>query len=220
MYLGDDDFIECAYLKEILEHLEGNTNVHCVIPSFVPINILGEHLVGGRDFNLPNKTTKRGFYNCFINSWRGHQLSGLVLKRAHLYDSYVARKVNNIYLFIYFVAQSCLDGDTYHFTKYPVKVTQPGQENKDWGYGKDGLLNEVFDNYKKLSINYLQKSVLQLFFYAKQPGRLFMFRQAGIKPFFRAFLSICFTSNSTFLFKICFPFTVVFVYLYYKIRII
>ncbi|ULC59749.1 glycosyltransferase [Flaviramulus sp. BrNp1-15] len=218
MYLGDDDFLEFSYLKGVVEYIQTNTNVHCIIPSFVAINTSGESLEGGRDFNFANKLTKGGFYNCFINSWRGHQLSGLVLKREGLYDSYITHKVNNIYLFIYFVAYSCLHGNTYHFTKFPVKVTQPGQENKDWGYGKDGLLNEVFDNYKKLNVNLLQKGLLQLYFYTKQSWRLEYYENLGPKGFFNAFYCIWFSKNSTFFFRLFFPFVGLLVYFYRKMK--
>ncbi|WP_339916179.1 glycosyltransferase family 2 protein [Yeosuana marina] len=218
MYLGDDDFLEFSYLKGVIEYIQTNTNVHCIIPSFVAINVKGDKVEGGRDFILPNKLSKRGFNNCLKNSWRGHQLSGLVLKRDNLYNSYINNKVNNIYLFIYFVAYCCLKGDTYHLTEFPVKVTQPGQENKDWGYGKDGLLNEVFDNYRKLKVNYLQKSFLQLSFYYKQSWRLSIYKKKNLKSYFLAFCNILSSSNSTMLFKILFPITIIFKYLNTRLK--
>src|SRR5690606_4036196 len=118
----------------------------CIIPSIEVIDAEGAFLKKGRDSRLPNSFHKKGFRNCLTHSWRGHQLSGVVLKRIGLYGSYIDRNVGNIYPFIYFVSFNCLYGNTFHFTQYPVMVTVPGQQNKDWTYGKDGLLNDIFDN--------------------------------------------------------------------------
>ncbi|TXE02130.1 glycosyltransferase family 2 protein [Algoriphagus aquimarinus] len=218
MYLGDDDYLDNDYLKGVINHLKINKNTHSIIPNFIPIDISGKQLGKGRDDAFSNRVYEAGFKNCLINSWRGHQLSGLVLKREGLYDAYNDLKISNIYLFIFLISYCCLYGDTYHFTTFPVKVTQPGQANKDWGYGKDGLLNEVFDNYKKLPVNYFQKTLMQLYFYRKQSWRLFIYEKEGFKSLFEAFLNILRTSNSTFLFKILFPIIVFLQYMKREIK--
>lgn len=205
MYLGDDDYIDILFLEGVLIQIKNQKNLHCVIPSNVPIDINGNQLIGQRDIKLKSKVYKGGFKNCLENSWRGHQLSGLVLKRDGLYNSYIEREVGNIYLFIYFVGYCCLNGDTYHFTDYPIKVTSPGQENKDWNYGKDGLINEIFDNYNKLPVSYLAKSLLQLHFFKKQSWRLWGYRDMSLKEFFKAFFKIWFAPNGTFIFKVFYP---------------
>jgi len=41
-----------------------------------------------------------------------------------------------------------LNGNGYHLTDYPVKITQPRQDKKDWGYKDGSLVSEIFDNYK------------------------------------------------------------------------
>jgi hypothetical protein len=213
MFLGDDDYIELDYLRYALEHLSKNRDTYVILPSFIPVNIEGIQIGKGRDVGLQNSIHRAGFKNCRLNSWRGHQLSGVILRRENIYDSYCDCKVDNIYLFIYFVAYSCLNGDTYHITKYPVRVTQPGQENKDWNYGKDGLINEVFDNYKKLKVNYIQKTVLQLSFFHIQNWRLFIYKKQGLNFFLRAFFSIWMSKNSTLLFKFVYPIDVIYLYL-------
>ncbi len=210
MYLGDDDYIVYPYLVEVINLINQNVNTKTIIPSIVAISTNGVPLGYGRDTNLTDKKYYPGFKNCIINSWRGHQLSGLLLKRENLYNSYLKRKVGNIYLFIYFVAFSCLNGDTYHLTKYPVKVTQPGQNNKDWGYGIDGLMNEVFDNYMKLQVNYVQKTILQLYFFYKQPWRLWRYKGNGFLHFWKSFLKIWISNNSTYLFRLLFPIEVLY----------
>ena len=208
MYLGDDDYIEYKYLTTIIDHLNIEKNTSVIIPSYVNVDINEVSKNRGRDLELPTTFHKAGFKNCLINSFRGHQLSGLVLKREDLYDSYKRYAVKNIYLFIYFVAYQCLNGDTLHLTEYPVKVTEPGQENKNWGYGKDGLINEVFDNYKKLPVNTIKRTLLELNFYNNQPWRLWIYQKKSIKDFIMAFFSIWFSKNSSFLFKLIFPFEV------------
>jgi glycosyltransferase involved in cell wall biosynthesis len=211
MYLGDDDYLEKEYLSGVINHLQNNKNTNSIIPNFVPIDIFGKDLAKGRDDGLDNRVYKAGFKNCLINSWRGHQLSGLVLKREGLYDAYIDFKISNIYLFIFLLSYRSLNGDTYHFTKFPVRVSQPDQENKDWGYGDDGLLNEVFDNYIKLPVNYLEKSLLQLQFFRIQFWRLIMYKNKGLKTFLNVFFNIMYVKNGTFLFKIIYPFLAFFV---------
>lgn len=218
MYLGDDDYVDFFYLEGILSHLTISNNTHCIIPSNVPIDINGNLLPGQRDINIKSKLYKQGFKNCLQNSWRGHQLSGLVLKRKRLYQIYKERDVGNIYLFIFLVGYCCLKGDTYHFTNYPIKVTSPGQENKDWNYGNDGLIDEIFDNYLKLPVNYLKRSILQLHFFKKQSWRLWGYREINLKEFFKAFFNIWFATNGTFIFKIFFPFEFVGIYLINKVK--
>jgi glycosyltransferase involved in cell wall biosynthesis len=205
MYLGDDDYIMKDYLKYSIEHLNNNSKTALIIPNFIPVNIEGVQLGIGRDDKLPNRLYNSGFNNCLINSWRGHQLSGLIIRRKGLLESYQFRNVGNIYLFIYFVSFSCLMGDTYHFTEFPVNVTQPGQENKDWNYGKDGLLNEIFNNYLKLPINYFSRTVLQLHICGKQSWRLWQYNAISTKEFTKAFYNIWISKNSTFGFKVLFP---------------
>lgn len=208
MYLGDDDYIELDYMLECITYINDKT-IHCIIPSNKPIDIKGNERTGGRDINLQTKKYESGFNNCIINAWRGHQLSGLVLKREKLYKSYLKYKVNNIYPFIFLVSLSSLNGDTVHLTEHPVKITVVPQTNKDWNYGKDGLINEIFDNYKKLPISNWEKTKLQLQHYRKQSWRLWSYRNQSNKILFRAFMNMWLSKNSTFVFKLVFPFLVV-----------
>jgi abequosyltransferase len=209
MYLGDDDFIELNYLIGVINHLKDNQKTHLILPSIVEVNTQDEIVQKGRDHGLDNTVTKAGFKNCLKNSWRGHQLSGLVIKREHLYESYLRNNISNIYPFIYFTAYSCLRGDTFHYTEFPVRVTNPGQQNKDWTYGEDGLIDEIFDNYAKLKVNSIKKTQLQLEVIRKQPWRLWRYKKISDKAFFNVFWNMLFCQNSTVLFKFIFPFEVV-----------
>lgn len=216
MFLGDDDYIDYRYLTKVEELLRYGTDIFCIIPSNIPINQKGELLGGGRDLNLPTKEYQAGFSNCLKNSWRGHQLSGLVLKRDGLYSEYKNRRVSNIYLFIHLVGISCLNGKTFHMTDFPVKVTAAPQENKDWNYGEDGLFNEIFDNYKRLPLNFIQITYLQLYHLLKQPSRLWNYRRISNKNFLYAFYKIWLSKNSTLGFKLIFP-IVVFIQFIFKV---
>ena len=144
MYLGDDDYMDYQYLKETITTIEMEKLLTCIIPSNCPVNTQGHeqnyNKYKGRDLNLPNRMYKAGFYNCLSNSWRGHQLSGLVFKREGLIDEYHERNINNIYPFIFMVAYNSLRGKTLHLTQYPLKITVVDQHNKDWDYTADGIL--------------------------------------------------------------------------------
>lgn len=214
MYLGDDDYIDYKYLSGVFEYLKKNKSTYCIIPSFRVINTEGIVIRKGRDTQLPNTIQKKGFRNCLSNSWRGHQLSGLVLKRKGLYESYIENNVGNIYPFIYLASYCCLYGETYHFTKYPVLVTDPGQQNKDWNYGKDGLLNDVFDNYIKLPINDFKKGLLELKFinlnlwrfWGKKPDEL------KLNEVWTRMNDMIFSPKTAISFKIIFP-----LFIFYKL---
>lgn len=208
MFLGDDDFIEYDYLVSSFKLLESSNTISCIIPSFLAIDMKGVQIGKGRDTEVKSKKFKKGFTNCLENSWRGHQMSGLIFRRPGLFEKYNYFNVGNIYPFVFFTALSCLNGDCFHLTDYPVRVSQPGQEKKDWTYGSDGLFNEVFDNYKKLPLNRFKKVQLQIRFFRKQGIRFWQYKKQGTIVFFRVFLNIWFTTNGTFGFKILFPFMV------------
>ena len=211
MYLGDDDFIDIEYLKAVIFQIHKNQKLGLLLPSKKTINSEGKYVGGGRDFNLPNKHFSKGFKSCLRNGWRGHQLSGVVYKRKGLLSSYLKNKVDNIYPFIFFASISALKFETFHLTQYPVKVTEITQDKKDWGYGSDGLINEIFDNYNKLPLNYFQKSILQLNQIKSQSWRLDIYKKNN---YWKAFFLIMFSKNSTVLFSLIFPFLITVIELY------
>lgn len=211
MFLGDDDYLSYSYLENVLDVIK-NEDVNCIIPSYVPVFPNGEKIPNskGRDVDAINKRFNKGFLNCLENSWRGHQLSGLVFKRKGLYESYKNQNVSNIYPFIYFTALSCLNGMTFLLVDYPILVTQPGQQNKDWGYGNIGLLDEIFDNYKKLDLDSLKKTRLQFKILDEQIWRIKNSLRNGKISFITTLFNAWFCRNSTLLFRVCFPFYIFF----------
>jgi len=92
-----------------------------------------------------------------------------------------------------------------HITQFPVKVTQPPQNQKDWTYGNDGLLNDIYNNYKNLPINSFKRSVLQLYFFHMQAYRLMRYRKEGLAYYTKAIYRVWFASNGCLLYKLLFP---------------
>lgn len=208
MFLGDDDYIEENFLLHALEILEENKEVGLIIPNFYPISINGEKIGKSRDFKLKNQFYKKGFKSCLKNSWRGHQMSGIIFKTEKVYEEYEKCNVSNIYPFIYIVSYSLLNYKSYHMIDYPVKVTQIGQDKKDWNYGKDGLISEIFDNYKKLkNINIFQRFILEINILIKQNWRYLVYK----KKFPIAVVEILKHKNTSILSKIIFPFVLIWV---------
>jgi len=145
MYLGDDDYLPDGYLSFVIDKAK-NEAVHCVMPGFSGLFQDGTiKPVRNADFAL--KKYQPGFSTVCKLSNYGHQLSGLVTKRAGLYETYMKREENrNLYPFVYFVTHCMLRGHTYYAPKYQVLVSQGN--TKDWRYDDSGLLVDVFKNYK------------------------------------------------------------------------
>ncbi|MCL2651901.1 MAG: glycosyltransferase, partial [Candidatus Azobacteroides sp.] len=205
MFLGDDDYIDERFLIEIVNQLKKTTDIHCVLPAFMHIDYEEVLLQSGRDLNVASKIYEKGFNNCLENSWRGHQMSGIVLYREGLLDSYLQNKVNNLYPFIYFVARCCFSGKTWLYTDYPVLVTAAPQKDKGWDYEKDGLVSDIFDNYKKLDVTTIQRAKLEIKLLREQSWRYFKYWNKKVFPFIKACLSIEFGKNTSFLTKLVFP---------------
>ena len=51
-----------------------------------------------------------------------------------------------------------------HMADSYVHVTQVPQTKKDWGYGDDGLVNDIFDNFKHLGVTRKQRAILESHF--------------------------------------------------------
>ena len=197
MFLGDDDFIDENYLLEVLNTLKSK-KAECIIPSYKNIDTLGQETGRSRDVGRKPAFYKAGFYNCFINSWRGHQLSGLVVPRSLIINKCREKKIENLYPQIYFISCACLCLGTYHCTEYPVLVTRPNQNNKNWGYGEDGLLSDVFDNYKKLdNINYIERVLLESKFLYCQYWRCAMYLKKGWRKFLKCLFNISESVNTS-----------------------
>jgi glycosyltransferase involved in cell wall biosynthesis len=205
LFLGDDDYLQPDYLSNVISLIE-DRSISVIIPSNKGISEAGKDIGFSRDIGLDNTHSKAGFKSCLMHSWRGHQLSGLVFRRSNLSEITKQYKISNMYLFIFLVAYSTLQGDTYHLTKFPVSVTRPPQKDKEWSYGDDGLISEIFDNYRKLpGISYIQRSRLELKILDDQYWRYIMYIKLGLTDFIKAMLKISFGKNTSRLTSILFP---------------
>lgn len=147
MYLGDDDYISRDYLKRILAEIDADPDLACILPAFQGIDASGSVLKGvARDIHLPTTRYAQGSLTAALLMDKGHQLSGLVIRRKDTYEPYVHSGRRNIYLFQGFAGLACLCGNALHLTEYPVLVTSIPSEKKDWGYGEDGLLSHRYKN--------------------------------------------------------------------------
>jgi abequosyltransferase len=99
--------------------------------------------------------------------------------------------VANLYLFVFLVAFACLRGSTLHLTAAPVDVTSAPQSAKEWTYGEDGLLGDVFDNFVRLhELSTWQRFLMEQRFLERQYWRYAMYLKLGPRAFLRCLLAI------------------------------
>jgi glycosyltransferase involved in cell wall biosynthesis len=143
IWLGDDDFLADGYLKFMQERLINNLG--WIVPGMLGVDKNGNKL-DPRPAPFYEKEFQPGFATMWEVSHLGHQLSGLVLKRKNLLESYLAHpEWRNPYLFLYFLADCQL--------RYPG-IYAPGIKNlvnihnsKYWSYNEVWLIDEVFKCY-------------------------------------------------------------------------
>jgi len=206
LFLGDDDYINCNYLCSVIELIQKNNNITCIIPSYQNILPTGEITGVGRDIGKHNKELSPCFMSVLKNSWKGHQLSGLVFDRQLITNYYNKYKIDNLYPFILFTLAGLANGKSVLLLSEPVMVTRPGQKNKAWGYGEDGLINHVFENYKVyIDYSYYKRCLLQLHFLYVQYWRYAMYLKVGIPNFIKAVLKITTAKNALVITRICTP---------------
>ena len=209
MYLGDDDYICANYLKSVITLIQSNANITCIIPSYQNITTSGEYVGIGRDINKKSQSFNEGFFSTYQNSWRGHQMSGIVYLRELILSEHNKYKIDNLYLWLFFVEVCSNNGTLHHITEYPVLVTRPGQANKVWGYGDDGLIEHAFENYKAYTaFNYVQRVLLQFKFLDEQYWRYAMYLKLGIGKFVKAIFKVVLGKNTLLVIRILFPFAI------------
>lgn len=204
MYLGDDDYISYEYLSECMAIIKNDPAVNAIVPNYVPVSVDGVIVDSSRQPIGPTLSFQAGYASVLENAWKGHQLSGLVFNRENLAREYDKYRAVNMYFFIFFVAISALTGRIYCIFQNPVHVTQPVKK-KDWGYGDNGLVNDVFDNFKKLPVSYTERFKLEFRFMLNQYWRFMMYKAHGNKVFFKALRNIALSPNATALFTLSVP---------------
>ncbi len=171
LLLGDDDYLNPSYIKKVVDIVESNPNISCIIPNYYGISPSGEFIMS-RDPLAQQRLYKKGFEACLKNSWKAHQLSGLVFRRHHLYEEYHARGVHNLYPQIFLIAYSTLNGDCLYLPQYPTLVTSIPQTKKDWKYSADGLMCDIFDNFLHLGLSNKEVAMLEKDFIKRNPSRV------------------------------------------------
>ena len=161
MLLGDDDYLESWYIGECLKLIDEHTNLGCIIPNYAAYDPLKEEELWLREENCKTEYYHKGFTACKQNSWRAHQLSGLCFRRDGVVEKYHKNHMNNLYPQIFFISYCCLHYDVLHFGQKCLRVSSIPQSNKDWNYGDDGLVNDIFENYKYLGVSLIQRAILE-----------------------------------------------------------
>ncbi|EMW0562747.1 TPA: glycosyltransferase [Vibrio parahaemolyticus] len=204
MYLGDDDYISAEYILSVINHIDEIEDLHAIVPSYKRIDIYGNDLPGGRDLGLGSLVYKKGFKSSKYYVWRAHQMSGIVLKREGVFDSYKDKRINNFYPHVYMILRATLMGTVVHETDYPILVTQPGQDKKGWSYGDDGLLNDYFDNFK--SYKNIEKFTLEQTFLKYNTWRVSNSLKNSPRKFIKSVIASKNTTKAT---KLSYPFWII-----------
>lgn len=209
MYLGDDDFIDVAYLRHVVHELRTG-DLSCVIPSYKNITPDGDDVGMARDLDAREQVYPAGFASARRNSWRGHQMSGLVFRPALIASTYEASGASNIYPFVFFVLISTLHGPCLHAPAHPVLVTRPEMSEKAWGgYGDDGRIQAIFDNYAKApELSAIQKGMLEITLLDRQYWRYAMYVKFGIGSFLKAVARIATGENTIWWVRMMTPFLI------------
>jgi glycosyltransferase involved in cell wall biosynthesis len=149
LWTGDDDYLAEGYLAYLVRLITERPSIGCVIPGLASLYADGS-VVPARCEEFDEQFVERGFGGAWLYSHLAHQMSGLLLKRHGLLDSYLSNPgYRNPYLFIYFVANRMLSYDAIYAPCYRTQVTVFNQ--KDWGYNSVGLLDEVYKNYNAMT---------------------------------------------------------------------
>lgn len=159
LFLGDDDFLAKGYLKYCYQSIQQYEDLGCIIPGILSIFQDGSNKdVRG---NAPEQIKPAGFESMLAWSHWGHQMSGILCRREGLLATYLAHSdYRNPYLFLYFTAY-CL----YHYRgiynpQYKTHVNAFNE--KDWGYNKVGLLDEVYKCYYSFQEELSEKELTAL----------------------------------------------------------
>lgn len=164
MTLGDDDYLEPWYISECLKQIEEHPNLGCIIPNYIAYYPATQTYGDLREVDCETQYYKAGIDACMQNAWRGHQLSGLCFRRENVAEEFRKKKMNNLYPQIFFISYNALRYDVLHLGQKCLAVSGVPQSKKDWGYGNDGLVNDIYENFKNLGVTYRQRALLEAYF--------------------------------------------------------
>ena len=169
MLLGDDDYLESWYIAECLQQIAEHPHLGCIIPNYVDYNPRTNKYGKLREENCETQYYKAGFDACLQNFWRAHQVSGLCFRKHQIVEEFQNRKMDNLYPQMFFIGYSALRYDALHYGEKCLSVSTIPQSKKDWGYGDDGLANDVLINIKNLNLSNCQRSQLEANYFKIAP---------------------------------------------------
>lgn len=144
LFLGDDDFLAPDYLAYCLEKIRTVDDLGCIIPGI--LSVFKDQSTKDVRGSAPEKILEPGFEAIWECSHWGHQMSGILCKREGLVEDYLAQEeYRNPYLFLYFTANRLYQYKGILNFTYKTRVNTFNE--KDWGYNKVGLLDDVYKCY-------------------------------------------------------------------------
>lgn len=168
MLLGDDDYISINYLKKAINYLENEKEITCIQTNSYQID---------NHFNKVYRTRLKESRDKIFDSseinmslmFNASQLSGLVFLVKETLESYQKLGGNNLYPQVYFAAYNMKRGKTVLITDSPVQVTITN--SKDWSYHEDGLITDMLQNVKMVSVDENERFKLEKYCIKHGMGR-------------------------------------------------
>jgi abequosyltransferase len=147
LWLGDDDFLPVGFLDYALACIQNRQVGWLMSGATAEFSDGTQADTYGLDYE--EKYFAPGYEAIWSVSNYGHKMSGLLLRRAGMLESYLAKpQWRNIYPFIYFLA--------YNQIRFPG-IFAPGKKvlvntynKKDFDYNSVGLIDEVYKSYNYL----------------------------------------------------------------------
>lgn len=144
MLLGDDDFLDEAYLDIVINYLENNKEISAIVPNFH--SNLSNNC---RDNIREDRFYAKGSQHLGL-MFKAHQMSGLVFRVDGVLDTLFAKHGENRYYQVFCVGFNMMRGTAVHITRNPMCVNDTNK--KFWSYGNDGLWDDMFLNIRLLDL--------------------------------------------------------------------
>jgi glycosyltransferase involved in cell wall biosynthesis len=159
IWLGDDDFLPEGFLEYAVKTFNSEKI------SWMLTGAIAEYSDGSRaemyHMQYDEKRFQAGYDTIWEVSHYGHKMSGLVIRREGVLESYQANpQWRNLYLYIYFLLYNQVRYPGIYAAKYKVLVN--AYNKKDFDYNTVGLVDEVFKSYNYLIPVYGIKKVIKL----------------------------------------------------------
>ena len=159
IWVGDDDFLPDGFLEYVIATFK-TENIGWMLTAAI-----SEYSDGSRTDTYGIEYDEKKFPEGYSSIWEvshyGHKMSGLVVKREGMLESYISNpQWRNLYLFIYFLAYNQIRYPGIFAAKYKVLVNN--YNKKDFDYNSIGLLDEVFKSYNYLIDIYGMRKVIKL----------------------------------------------------------